>query len=197
MPQTQWKRGDRLVHAARPEWGVGEVTSVQAGTDNGKATQTLTVRFTRAGSKTLSAPPAPLEPAEEVAPLDRALAERAGFAEQAAVEEVMTVVPERARDPFASMAERLRFTLDLYRFTESGAPLIDWAAAQSGLADPLSRFSRHELEQLFSRFRLNLDNHLRNLVDQVRRSDPGLLEKAAAEAPPEARFALRRADGRR
>jgi hypothetical protein len=197
MSQTQWKRGDRLVHASRPEWGVGEVTSAQPGDGNGQ--QTLTIRFTRAGAKTLSTAHAPLELAEDVPILEKALAERAGWSDQSAavVEEVMTAIPERARDPFTSLTDRLRFTLDLYRFTDTGAPLIDWAAAQSGLPDPLSRFNRHELEQFFRKFRMNLDAHLRTIADQARQSDQALFDQAAAEAPPEARFALKRIHARR
>jgi hypothetical protein len=68
---------------------------------------------------------------------------------------------------------------------------------QTGLKDPLSRFSRHELEQFFERFRSNLDTHLRRLLGEARKEDPAGVEQLVAAASPSARQALRRADSMR
>jgi hypothetical protein len=65
---------------------------------------------------------------------------------------------------------------------------------QSGLKDPLSRFSRHELEQFFERFKNTLDAHLRKLVFEMKKEDPSGLSEAVAAAAPHAKQALRRAD---
>jgi hypothetical protein len=51
------------------------------------------------------------------------------------------------------------------------------------MKDPLSRFSRHELEQFYARFRANRDAHLRQLAQEAVRKDPGCLRKAAENAP--------------
>lgn len=48
----------------------------------------------------------------------------------------MTELPPQAGDPFLPLRKRLEFTIGLYRFEPVGGKLLDWAVAQSGLADP-------------------------------------------------------------
>lgn len=196
----QFHFGDRLYHAERPEWGEGTVTAAVAGVQDGKACQRLTVRFERGGIKTLSTAHANLRRSADRPVIAGAL-ERAGtdwLADLGAkeVQEVMTRLPEPATDPFASLSQRLRATLSLYRFGAAGGGLIDWAAAQSGLKDPLAKFNRHELEAFYKRFVANLDAHLKRLLPEVQRKDPGALGEAMAQAPQPARDAVRRVDGR-
>ena len=69
-----------------------------------------------------------------------------GEVAQRKVREVMVGLSERVRDPFRPVEERLRACLDLFRFDRTGRGLVEWAVAQSGLDDPLSRFTRHELD---------------------------------------------------
>lgn len=183
--------GQRIVHTARPEWGVGTVTAARPAVHDGAPCQSLTIRFERGGLKTLSTGVAPLALADASAAIPAsAPSSDAGWlstAEQADPLEVFTAIPEAARDPFASERARLEATLDLYRFSGVGASLLDWAAVQSGMVDPLSRFARHELEEYFRRFRQNLDAHLRQLARSVRRSDPAAFERLLADAPADAR----------
>lgn len=199
---AEFKFGDRVVHASRPEWGQGVVTAAAADTVEGKSCQRLTIRFDRAGLKTLSTALAKLRPAtaadatpepsngQAEAPkfgatgwLDRAGAEPP--------EVVMARLPEAATDPFATPEQRLTATLALYRFTDQGAPLLDWAASQTGLADPLTVFNRHQLEQFFARFAHARDQHLRQMCEDLRKKDPGALDRLLAQAPPNAKAALR------
>src|SRR5262245_5175983 len=49
-----WTKGDSVIHADKPEWGSGEVLIAEQGIHEGKPCQRLTIRFTRAGMKTLS-----------------------------------------------------------------------------------------------------------------------------------------------
>jgi hypothetical protein len=200
MLPKDWTKGDSVVHAAKPEWGAGEVLVAEAISHEGKAVQRLTIRFSRAGTKTISTAFADLRPASEMPYLPEPTSDKpdplAQVALTASVEELMTKLPENATDPFRSLKQRLAFTLDLYRFAENGAALLDWAAIQTGLKDPLSRFNRHELEQWFSRFKMELDNHLKKLVKDARKQDPQALEAATAAASPTGRQALRRADMR-
>lgn len=187
-----FQSGERVIHQDRPEWGVGVVLSAQTGGDG----QRLRVRFERAGLKTLSVPPAAVEHQAKnlngaLTPSDRL----AGLDEHDAAE-VMTGLPEAARDPFTSVAARLAATLSLYRFEPTGASIIDWAASQSGLADPLSRFTRHELEALFRTFERRRDAHLKRLADDVRNLAPADLAAAVADAPPAGKRALSRLIGR-
>ncbi len=113
-----------------------------------------------------------------------------------AVEKLLTL-PDDATDPFRPLAARLRATLALYRFNDTGASLLDWAAAQTGLPDPLSRFNRHELERHFQDFRIASDNHLRKIVREMSRQDSAGLAAAAQGLQPAALTALRRAGGAR
>lgn len=62
------------------------------------------------------------------------------------------------------------------------------------MADPLSVFSRHELEQLFSRFSAALDAHARKLLRDGLKQDPRAVSEAVAAASPEARAAVKRLD---
>jgi len=201
MSIREWKLGERVYHAGRPEWGAGEVRSAEGTVQDGTKCQRLTIRFDRAGVKTLTTAFADLRPADQMSRLEAEVPdEGAGWLEKAeAVNPVakMTELPEVATDPFRTKRARMEATLGLYRFTAGGASLLDWACMQSGLKDPLSRFSRHELEQYFERFKQALDAHLKRLVVEMKREDPaGLAEFAAAAAPP-ARQALKRMDNGR
>jgi hypothetical protein len=201
MLAKDWSKGDSVVHTTKPEWGAGEVLVAESISHEGKPVQRLTIRFTRAGTKTISTAFADLRPASDMPYLPEPKHEKpdplAQIALTASVEELMTKLPEAATDPFRSLKLRLTATLDLYRFTENGAALLDWAAIQTGLKDPLSRFNRHELEQWFSRFKMELDNHLRKLVRDVRRQEPQSIDAVAATTNPAGRQALRRADAMR
>src|SRR5689334_4605995 len=75
MAAREWKLGDRLVHAGRPEWGIGEVRAAEATTQDGVRCQRLTIRFDRAGVKTISTAFADLKTPEEVGTLPEPVAE--------------------------------------------------------------------------------------------------------------------------
>ena len=196
MSTRAYAYGDRLTHASKPEWGVGEVVAAQSVTQNGAPCQRLQVRFERAGLKTVSTAVADLRPAGSV----EVNASGAGPAEEPVdlsdPQEAMSRVPEAATDPFASPVRRLEATLDLYKYKPQGASLLDWAATQSGLADPLSRFNRHELEAFFDRFRHNLDQHLGKLLKELRRQDAAAVDRIASKAPSEGRDAVKRLHAR-
>lgn len=189
-------------HSARPEWGIGLVTAVEPAVIEGKPTQRLTIRFERAGLKKLAAVAADLVPAGDDSPLTdadehRAAAAALGQHDDSGICRILAAVPEDARDPFRSLADRFARTLDLYRFNGQGASLLDWAAMQTGLADPLSRFSRHDLETYFERFRRALDTHARQLAFDMAKADPAAASRIIAEANPNAKAAMRRFAGRR
>ena len=199
MDQEQrYTFGDHVVHADRPEWGVGRVLAADQIIVEGATGQRLRIRFDRGGLKTLTTPGAKLTPAPATnGESDGIGGGWLGEIAQKTPEEIFSAIPEAALDPFASLGARLQATLDLYRFTADGAPLIDWAAAQSGLADPLSKFSRHELEQHFRRFDRVLEAHLADLVSQIRRKSPALLQTAMQSAPARGRAALQRLSAKR
>lgn len=109
----------------------------------------------------------------------------------------LVTLPEDVTDPFSSPIERLRRTLQLYRFTGVGASLIDWAVMQTGLRDPLSELNRHELEDHFRSFRRLLDEHLRNAAREADQADARAAAELVQKAAPEARTVLARRHGRR
>lgn len=201
MLVKQWSFGDKVVHLDRPEWGAGVVNQAQPDTHEGKSCQRLTIRFERAGVKTLTTGIANLCPAEDAPRLHAAEHHEPDplFAQsnQAAVKEVMLKLPDAANDPFTPPAARLKATFLLYRYSEHGSALLDWAAAQTGLKDPMTRFSRHELEELYRRFTQVRDDHLRKLVQEFKKNDPVGLAAALKLAPRSAQQALRRFDNMR
>jgi len=79
-------------------------------------------------------------------------------------------LPEALTDVFSSDLQRLSATLDSYKSTTEPRPLIDWAVVQTGMNDPLTKYTRHDLEQAFARFARNRDQHLKELVRQLKRN---------------------------
>lgn len=211
MSQPGVKLGDRVRHSSRPEWGVGTVIKVEQSAANGAMTPRVTVRFPNTGIKVLAALPIPLEvvtdEGDEPVDDERAIALASAFdapdwlapvAQKKALEAMMHL-SMAVRDPFLSVRDRLKNTLDLYRFERTGSELIDWAVAQTRLDDPLSRFTRHELEQYFDRWAHERENHLKKLLGEARR-DPevtGELDELLKRAPARAQQVMRQHIGGR
>ena len=80
-------------------------------------------------------------------------------------------LPEALTDPFATPVDRLRATLETYRFTNDPKGLLDWAAAQTGHDDPLSHHTRTELEEAYPKFVREREQHLRALVKDMKRNN--------------------------
>ncbi len=78
-------------------------------------------------------------------------------------------LPTELKDPFANLVSRLQATLKAYRFSTEARSLIEWAMIQTGLDDPLSKYTRSDMEQAFPRFARNRDQHLKELVRQMKR----------------------------
>lgn len=194
-----WSFGDRVVHADRPEWGVGVVNSAAADTHEGKPSQRLTIRFDRAGVKTINSAVANLVPAS-MAP---SLPDSRGVDEPESdplrdsgpsYRDMMLALPDACTDPFVAPRARLEATLKLFRYGEHGGALIDWAAAQTGLKDPMTIFSRHDLEDLYRRFVFTRDEHLKKTVLELKKVDPLVLREISRTATKPAQAALKRLD---
>ncbi|MBX3380549.1 MAG: DUF3553 domain-containing protein [Phycisphaeraceae bacterium] len=201
----EWNIGSKVRHSGCPEWGVGVVTAAQSLVQEGVRCQRLTIRFDKVGSKTIStafanllgATDAPSFPSFESPSGNTPMSSTDSILnreEKAATEETFLRLPELATDPFTTLPKRAAATLALYRFTPSGASLLDWAVMQSGMRDPLSRYNRHELETLFSRFRQNLDAHARKTLKELKKLDAAAFSQVLAQATPEAQAAVRRID---
>ncbi len=103
-------------------------------------------------------------------------------------------LPDPCIDPFSSMESKAQATLETFRFSKDPRALIDWAVVQTGLNDPLSRYSRSELEMAFPRFERDRNNHLFTIFrDFKHRNQLGkLLEIAEATRIPSAIEHIRR-----
>ena len=199
MQTTSFKIGEKVRHAKRPEWGVGAITKIEVITRDGRPDRRIWIRFPTAGEKSVLSSMAELEHVE-AAPMGGAptLADAHARADSGWLgeiakrkpEDMMVALPDGATDPFVPLRRRLEQTFSLYRF-DAPSKLIEWAIAQSGLNDPMSRFSRHDLEAFFKRWKFALDAHLGKLMQDARR-EPGTLEDASRNAPPSALAAMRR-----
>ncbi len=208
--RRQYHRGDVVVHPRRPEWGRGVVRQVWPITHDGEPAQRLAVDFDHRGRVMLNSAVAPLAPQGESTTIMNSTATTSRFASSSSgrgwLDELernvgrsnghaLWELPEQMTDPFASLSQRLRATLDSYRFSTEPRALIDWATAQTGLHDPLTQYNRTELEQAFSGFARNRDQHLRSLVIEMKRKgQTPLLQQALQQTrQPEARQALQKA----
>ncbi|MHC4415528.1 MAG: DUF3553 domain-containing protein [Planctomycetota bacterium] len=202
MSKRKFESGDRVRHVRRPEWGIGSVIKTEESSAGGTLGQRVSVRFPNGGLKTVSTAHADLELVNGPGEPDEAEASFAGWEKmndagwlgplaRRKVEEVMVSLPPEVRDPFDSLRKRLVASLDLYRFEPTGRSLIDWAIAQTGLTDPLSRFTRHELEQLFEPWAAERDNHLLRLLKEAK-SELDLIRELVGSAPRAGQEAVRR-----
>lgn len=217
-----WTVGEKVVHTGKPEWGAGLISQAIKTVHNGQPCQSLTIRFDRAGLKTITTAFASLIPASEAPSLPTGFAEsseqaptleggsrlrsasdpladalRDKMSGATDIREQMVKLPENATDPFTSPLARLKATLLLFKYTPTGASLLDWAAIQSGLKDPMSRFNRHELERFFADFVVVRDAHMKRTLQEARKADPGAVAQAIAQATPGVQQALRRLDNHR
>jgi hypothetical protein len=200
LTPVMFTQGMQVKHRQRPEWGSGSVTRVESLTRAGTRDQRLWIKFSNAGLKTLLASGADLEVVEGTGAAEhtfaaREIASEGGWLGQIAQrkpEQAMSELPPGATDPFVLPERRLRNLLSLYRF-DGNTKLIDWAVAQSGLDDPLSRFTRIELEAFYKNWAIERDQALSRLViDCRRRREP--IDAILADAPRAALSVLQRFD---
>lgn len=206
--------GDVVVHPRRPEWGSGVVSKSVTIEHKGQKAQRLVVDFEHHGRVTINTAVAALlskgaaalarssKPAHSrPAPVTvQAPATNGGWLaelERAAPGDSTSLssLPEALTDPFASLASRLKATLECYRFNTGARSLLDWAVVQTGMEDPLSRHTRQELEQVFAQFARNRQQHLKQLLATIRKQGhTALIDAARREIQiPAAREAIKKA----
>ena len=226
MGQGQtFQRGDEVVHPRRPEWGRGVVRSAVV-VRHEDGSQRLEVQFANAGRKTVNTAVAPLLPAGAATSTSAASAGASepiqkgtsmaltatrgkekdkqsgpGWLDKlehsvGGQKHELWDLPDAMINPFSSVSQRLRATLDGYRFSTEPRALIEWGVVQTGLDDPMTRYTRVEMEQAFARFARNRDAHLQELVRELKRKgDQATLRQAQQQAGrnPRAQAALQRA----
>lgn len=171
---TEFKPGDVVVHPRRPEWGEGVVDQAARIVHQGKGGQRLVVKFSEQGRVTINTAVVPLISKETFLAMHSTTSSAPRQGWLGALEgkggstEELYALPDAMTDPFANLTRRLSATLDSYRYGSDARSLIEWASAQTGLGDPLSKYTRHELEQAFPRFTRDRDRHLNDLVRQIK-----------------------------
>ena len=188
-----WASGQKVRHPARPEWGEGEIIGAERAIHDGAPCQRLRVRFERAGLKSLLTAVVRLEASVSKSAPTQESSPRGWLEELESQREKpgdLTQLPPEAFDPLSSRIDRARAVLGLYRFSAHGGSLVEWAAMQTGLKDPLSAYTRPQLEQQFAVFERRREEALRALARELAKSDPGALEALTRAAPPAARRAL-------
>ena len=220
MPQSQaFKRGDSVSHPLRPEWGPGVVIAAASIVHEAQPAQRLVVDFSNHGRVTLntgvaqlvanlgtqpmtmttssSISAATLTIPKAAAPSTRGWLDTLDPTHAASNNELYRL-SEAMTDPFVAPAKRLQATLETFRFGNDprhARNLLDWAVAQTNLKDPMTKYTRHELEQGFRRFVRDRDNHLFDLVRTIKRQggQDALNRLKVATTEPLAKAALDRA----
>ncbi|MCC7409447.1 MAG: DUF3553 domain-containing protein [Phycisphaeraceae bacterium] len=199
----QFGRGDLVVHPRRPEWGSGVVEQAEAIVHDGQPAQRIVVTFQAHGRVTINTGVAPLLSKDAAEIMNRRLedstmtvssntssygASRSGSASEAGqgwlgkLEAKTNGDPLRRlvaalTDPFETEFGRLKATVESFRHGEDPVRnprgLIDWAVEQTGMADPLTKYTRHELEDAFRYWVRMRDEHLKKLVFQLKRASQG------------------------
>jgi hypothetical protein len=201
------ERGDKVVHPARPEWGVGTVHKALAITHQGATAQRLTVEFANKGRVVINTAIAQLTPkgtCVSMSSLETSTSSSPGgwlgalekSKGQSNGKELWSL-PDAMTDPFTSLTQRLEATLESFRFSTEPRSLIDWAVVQTGLDDPLSQYTRHDLEHAFPRFERDRSQHLKSLIETMKRKGnrQALIQAAARTRHAKARAALQRVLG--
>lgn len=184
-----FKQADVVYHPTRPEWGKGVVRQVDFVTHQGRRAQRLTIDFAHKGRVVINTAVITLSTkgceydmkpttTTETDGLTVGWLSNLERQSNGAAHELWQL-PEAMTDPFVSPTRRLHATLDSYRFSTEPRSLIEWAVAQTGLDDPLTKYTRHELEQAFTRFKRDRDLHLTDMVRNFKRNgDAKLLHDA-------------------
>ncbi len=212
MTQISFVKGDKVVHTKRPEWGPGVVDDASPIDHEGQRAQRLIVKFANRGTVTLNTAIAELVQKDSTqimstsSPSSPSSARKTettpggwlGSLTKTDPAKTLYSLPDAMVDPFIGTAKRLETTLDSFRFSADPRQprlLLDWAIMQTGMADPLTKFTRQELEQAFPRFARDRDNHLLDLVKQLKREGRlDAIQQAMKTAKhPGAGEALRRA----
>ena len=198
-----FKVGDKVAHPKKPEWGTGVVVQALPATHNGIQAQRLRVDFANKRNTTINTAIAPLVPGERLnetfTPPPKGLGQDMSMSTDASKlgagwlddleganggKRELWDLPDGCDDPFSSDEEQLDATLDTFKYSTDPGPLFQWAVVQTGMDDPLTKYTRVELEQAFPRYTRDRDNRLFELVRLMKRNGQiDLLRKKAQQCP--------------
>jgi hypothetical protein len=182
--------GQSVCNAARPEWGVGRVLSVQPARIGDKPAQRVSIQFAT-GHRTVLVPPARLvtpgpEPQRQAGWLD-------GIG-KSTLDDRLRALPAEITEVLGTPLDRLAAIIPLYAVSEENKSLLRWARDQTGIADPLSQWTRDELLVALRDFRNERDAYLRGIAARIKQKQgPDALQQALASIPDALRPAIEEA----
>jgi len=218
-PMERFKIGDRVAHPRRPEWGSGPVVKADTITHEGQPAQRLRVDFANKRNAIINTAIAPLMHSDETGSMGTSKGidkdmnmTRTGTQNSnpntgggwlddleggngGGGQKNLWDLPYQLDDPFSSVEQQLDATLETFKYSTEPGPLFQWAVAQTGLDDPLTKYTRVELEQAFPRYTRDRDNRLFDLVRQLKRQGATayLHQRAKACKHPAGRAMLEKA----
>ena len=198
-----FKVGDKVAHPKKPEWGTGVVVHAQPATHEGIAAQRLRVDFANKRNTTINTAIAPLVSGDQInqsfTPPPKGLGQDMSMSTNTSkpgagwLDELeganggkreLWDIPDACDDAFSSDEQQLDACLDTFKYNTDPGPLFQWAVVQTRLDDPLTKYTRVELEQAFPRYARDRDNRLFELVRQMKRNGQiDLLRKKAQQCP--------------
>ncbi|MFK7789705.1 MAG: DUF3553 domain-containing protein [Phycisphaeraceae bacterium] len=201
---THFQVGDKVAHPNKPEWGTGVVRDAQPASHNGIAAQRLRIDFANKRNTTLNTAIAPLVSGEQINkrnnPTPKGLGQDMSMSTNASNKpsagwlddlegsnggkRELWDLPDGCDDAFSSDEQQLDACLDTFRYSTDPGPLFQWAVVQTGLDDPLTKYTRVELEQAFPRYTRDRDNRLFELVRLLKRNGQiEMLRRKAQQCP--------------
>lgn len=186
--------GREVQNAAKLDWGVGKVLRVQRIQTGGGPAHRVTVHF-KVGTRTVQVPPARLIDPEAEPTRKKGWLDTIGGS---TLDDTLRRVPEDVARFLGSPEQRFTVLLPLFAVDpEDGKALAEWARRQTRVADPLTQWSRDELDAAFGDYCVDRDSTLRNVTALVRQqSGPGRVRELLADAPGDVRRRVEEALGR-
>ncbi|MEW6252302.1 MAG: DUF3553 domain-containing protein [Planctomycetota bacterium] len=176
--------GRKVCNPARPDWGLGTVLRVQSTAAGEQQVHRVSVQFAT-GHRVIVIPPGHLAeptagPQREAGWLDRVA--------QTTIDDRLAALPAAVREFLGTSAQRLVVLARLFEIGADPGDLLKWARSQTGVADPLSLWTRDEIRAAFDEFCRRRDTLLRETLAALRRaSGQTAIQEALNEVPETAR----------
>jgi hypothetical protein len=152
IPVEELNLGMSVRVAAKQEWGVGRVTRIQRQAHDGGATYRVYVQF-HMGQKVLTAPPAKFVTPDDLS--SAAVNRDAGWLDKLAgqtLDDRLAALPESITLFLGSPVHKLIEIAKLFEFDGDDKSLARWARMQTGSPDPLTTWTRDELQAAWEKF---------------------------------------------
>ncbi len=159
--------GTPVVNCARPQWGVGRVLRVQAARYEGRPAHRVSIQFA-CGHRVLLVPPARLAAPADEPERDAGWLDRLGGS---TLDDRLRALPDDVLNVLGTPRDRLLAVVPLYATDPATEELLDWARSQTGVADPLTHWTRDELHVAFAAFAAERDAHLRAVAAVYRQRE--------------------------